>query len=201
MKNMKNDHALDVIIDKAKKIYARTNTIEIQNRYEIGALVAQVYATTEWGSRGVRKMADKMGTSPTTLHRMARVTKTWSLSAVEKIRSTAKVPITWTHLEVIAYERDPKVRVRMLHFAMTRKVTTTVLKRIVYPNTSLAEHPEGFLRALRAMKTENVIAAVKVYFQTEANADRKARLAAGLAEVLMDLSLVPEAAPTPEPTP
>jgi hypothetical protein len=104
--------------------------------YEIGAEVAKVMRDrSTYGSKAVETLAEELKLDKATLYRWASVATTWSKAAFAKLaarRSTkSDLPLTWSHYELLAEEKDSKRCEKMLDRALDEALTVAALRDLL----------------------------------------------------------------------
>ncbi|WP_438040210.1 hypothetical protein [Sorangium sp. So ce128] len=147
--------------DKICEALAVAGTDDAKVRHRLGALVNAIQDDADkYGQRGVEQLAVALGYDKTLLYRHAKVAACWSpkeLSELLRRESVTGLPISFSHLQLIATVTSPKKREGYIETVLAEGLSVRDLKRRLAPaaarasrNQSLQPDAEHALRGLQA---------------------------------------------------
>jgi hypothetical protein len=109
------DPRIDAITTHIVQRLATAAVDDMQARYDFGRVLQSLRRNRpQLGGTGtLRLLAKRLGVDPSALRRYARVSETISSREfvwLMKQRTPRGAPLTWSHVEVLARERDPERR-------------------------------------------------------------------------------------------
>jgi hypothetical protein len=141
---------LATVIDKAKVIELDASRTEVDKRYALAKLAYDVRKNpTKYGEKGIARLAKALGRDRSSLYRASNLASYWTHAEVKKhARKAGKngLGITWSHLELVADEKNAKKREQLLLRITEEGLSVRELKRAVRPpkvKVELADAPNA----------------------------------------------------------
>jgi hypothetical protein len=146
--------------DKIREDLAASGSDDAKIRHRLGALVNDIQDKPDrYGQRGVEQLAAALGYDKTLLYRHAKVAACWSvkeLSDLLRRQSVTGLPITFSHLQLLATVTSPKKREKYLDAVLTEGLSVRDLKRRLEPvakaETEESSSTPDAARALRGLR-------------------------------------------------
>jgi hypothetical protein len=109
------DPRIDAITTHIVQRLATAAVDDMKARYDFGRVLQSLRRSRpqQGGTGTLRLLAKRLGVDPSALRRYARVSETISspeFAWLMKQRTPRGAPLTWSHVEVLARERDPERR-------------------------------------------------------------------------------------------
>ncbi|WP_438033677.1 hypothetical protein [Sorangium sp. So ce204] len=147
--------------DNIRRELASTGAEDAKVRHRLGALVNAIQKEpNKYGQRGVEQLARALGFDKTLLYRHAKVAECWSsreLSELLRRKSVTGLPISFSHLQLLATVTSAKKRNDYIEAVLTEGLSVRDLKRRLAPAASKASRkqpsPPDAEHALRGLQT------------------------------------------------
>lgn len=143
--------------DKIREDLAASGSDDAKIRHRLGALVNDIQDKPDkYGQRGVQQLAAALGYDKTLLYRHAKVAACWSLKELSDLlqrQSVTGLPISFSHLQLIAPLTSPKKREKYLDAVFNEGLSVRELKRrLGHGAKAETDEPSSTPDAVRALR-------------------------------------------------
>lgn len=167
--NEEQEGKLNGAIAEVKQKLASAERGDLLARHAVAVVILEVKDAAKYGENALERMQEEIGLDRATLYRYASVAEAWTKTDFAKLcdRTNSKqMPLTWSHLELLATVRDGRSRKALLERALKEALTVRGLSAAMKGKGGGKERPEDGEEAdsleelVREMeKTEHDVAA------------------------------------------